>query len=60
MPKVPVCQVDIKHKVVLIEKYDAYACLECNTWLEDICDDTDCLFCSNRPNKPRDVNCGLL
>lgn len=52
MAKIPVCQIDIFHNVVLIEKYDAYVCVECNIWLEDKCDDEDCLFCSNRPDEP--------
>jgi len=34
------------------EKYDAYYCFECNTWLEDKCDDIDCEFCPGRPEKP--------
>ena len=60
MARIPVCKVDIKHKVVLIEKYDAYACLECNIWLEDKCDDGDCIFCSNRPDNPKNIKYGLL
>lgn len=52
MVRIPVCPINIEHKVVLIEKYDAYACLDCNIWLESGCDDKDCLFCSNRPKTP--------
>jgi len=36
------------------EKYDAYYCFECNVWLEDTCNDRDCIFCQTRPLKPND------
>jgi hypothetical protein len=34
------------------EQYDTYYCRECNKWLEDICNDRECLFCNTRPLKP--------
>jgi hypothetical protein len=40
------------------EQYDAYFCIECNKWLESNCDDPNCEFCYNRPNKPSEVNDG--
>jgi hypothetical protein len=33
-------------------QYDAYYCAECNVWLEDTCDDRECLFCPSRPEHP--------
>ncbi len=33
-------------------KFDAYACIPCNKWLETKCADSDCEFCSNRPARP--------
>jgi hypothetical protein len=35
------------------EKYDAYYCVSCNEWLEDICTDRDCEFCKIRPLTPQ-------
>ena len=34
------------------ERYDAYACLTCNVWLEERCDDPECGYCPVRPDKP--------
>ena len=34
------------------EKYDAYYCKSCNTWLESACDDPTCEYCVNRPQTP--------
>lgn len=38
------------------ERYDAYACLKCDMWLEDCCDDLDCGYCLKRSNKPSDMD----
>ena len=35
-----------------IDKWDAYACLKCNLWIEPGCDDPKCDFCADRPEKP--------
>jgi hypothetical protein len=35
-----------------INQYEALACLRCNYWLENVCDDEDCDFCSFRPTRP--------
>ena len=43
-----VCHKPTKHN----EKYDAYYCVDCNRWNEDGCKDSNCMFCSNRPEKP--------
>jgi len=34
------------------EQYDAYYNSETNEWTEDKCDDPNCEFCGNRPDKP--------
>lgn len=31
---------------------DAYACLQCDEWLEGACDDPECMFCSDRTERP--------
>lgn len=33
-------------------KYDSYFCSDCNIWLEPPCDDNDCTYCKNRPDRP--------
>ena len=33
-------------------RYDAYFCKKCNKWLETGCDDQECKFCLERPEKP--------
>lgn len=43
---------DCKHEKRYNEEYDAYYCPKCNTWLEDKCHDSECEFCSNRPDRP--------
>lgn len=54
MPRIPKCPKNLKHSVILIEKYDSYACLECNIWLGPRCDDENCIFCSDRPERPKE------
>jgi hypothetical protein len=41
---------------LLIERYDAYACIECDKWLESDCDDPACAFCAMRPPRPSAVD----
>ena len=53
----------VKHRIVckkhnesiLVEKYDAYACLKCNMWLEQKCSDSTCIFCETRPVNPNEI-----
>ena len=33
-------------------RYDAYYCEICLIWLSDKCDNKECIFCSDRPEKP--------
>ena len=42
------CELTQKYSV----EYDTYYCEECNKWLEDTCDDRECLFCPSRPLTP--------
>jgi hypothetical protein len=32
------------------EEHDAYYCVNCWQWLEDICGDMSCSYCKNRPD----------
>ena len=34
------------------EQFDAYYDDETNEWLESTCDDPNCEYCTNRPEKP--------
>lgn len=38
--------------MALYQRYDAYFCPECNEWGEKACEDPDCYFCQERPEKP--------
>lgn len=38
------------------EEYDTYYNEETNEWVEDKCDDPNCEFCVNRPDKPSEKN----
>lgn len=37
---------------VYYDDFDAYFCPECNEWLEHVCSDALCSYCSNRPPSP--------
>lgn len=37
------------------EGYDSKYCPFCDTWLERACQDDDCGFCSNRPDRPSET-----
>ena len=34
------------------QKHDANYCPKCDSWLEKVCDDINCSFCKDRPEKP--------
>jgi len=38
------------------EKYDAFYNPKKNIWLEEKCNDPNCIFCKGRPNKPSEVS----
>lgn len=35
-------------------EHDAYFCTECNEWIEVKCINDNCIFCSGRPEKPKE------
>lgn len=41
------------------ERYDAYYCIRCNEWTEKKCEDLECFYCRERPEKPRKIAYGL-
>ncbi len=42
------CGSEVKYN----NRYDAYYCELCNQWLEVKCNDPECEYCPERPNKP--------
>ena len=34
------------------ETFDSYFCPSCNKWQEETCDDGNCKYCKNRPERP--------
>ncbi len=46
------CVDDTQHHRIYNEEFDAYHCIKCNQWLEKQCSDSNCEFCSKRPEKP--------
>lgn len=46
------CNVPKCHKRMYSDKHDAYFCLVCDKWLEQSCNDSQCIFCYIRPEKP--------
>ena len=44
-----------QNTMIQIYKYDAWACIECNEWYEEVCDSPQCPYCSNRPQTPYEV-----
>ena len=45
---------DCNSKKKFSDQYDAYYCASCNEWMESKCDDPECEYCPNRPEKPVD------
>lgn len=50
--KCAVCNKKVAHN----ELYDCYYCKYCNLWLETKCTDSECTFCTRRPEKPLNKN----
>lgn len=46
------CPICGKKTTLQFDEYDAWCCISCNEWLEDACNDPDCLFCAKRPLTP--------
>lgn len=47
--KCPFCGSRIKYS----DNYDAKYCHFCDVWLESVCSDPNCEFCSQRPMRPQ-------
>ncbi|MCD7991647.1 MAG: toxin-antitoxin system protein [Clostridia bacterium] len=41
--------------LVLIFRYDAVCCPQCNQWVDEKCGDPDCCFCGGRPDTPAEA-----
>jgi hypothetical protein len=39
-------------KKVYSEQYDAFYDEDTNEWLEPVCEDPNCVYCMNRPERP--------
>lgn len=48
----PICE---GTTIIQLYKHDALACINCNEWLEEACDDPECPFCNGRPETPYEV-----
>ena len=40
------------HNVARNDEHDANYCSDCDVWTESVCEDPDCEFCRDRPEKP--------
>lgn len=36
-------------------RWDSYACVACDVWIEKSCDNPVCNYCTSRPNRPSQV-----
>ena len=53
--KIPTCPCSTEENTASYsEKYDAYFCSKCSSWLEKKCSDSYCVFCTQRPEKYSD------
>jgi len=50
--KCKTCCEDLK----LFPGFDSNACIKCDKWIEKKCKDSECEFCSPRPDKPSGLN----
>jgi hypothetical protein len=48
MSKCKICNTTLKYS----DEYDAEYCPECNIWTEEKCSDNECLYCTDRPDRP--------
>ncbi|XRG80755.1 hypothetical protein V5E38_10825 [Rossellomorea sp. GAMAL-10_SWC] len=44
-----------KHNLAYYEDFDAYFCPKCNNWTESKCNDPECDYCPNGPDKPLNI-----
>lgn len=42
-------------QAIRIDEFDSYACSKCIIWLEKRCSYTACVYCTVRPETPKDV-----
>lgn len=56
IPNCPKCRI----KGIRNERFDAYYCDYCDIWLEPGCGETDCKFCMDRPERPKEKNMHFL
>ena len=40
------------------ERYDTYACDRCNEWKDKVCENEECFYCKDRPEKPNKLKEG--
>ena len=45
-------EVETEEQIAYSEEYDAYYYTQKNEWIDSRCNDRDCHFCNNRPDKP--------
>jgi hypothetical protein len=43
------------YQTLYLSEYDAYACMNCDIWIENKCSDDECGICKDRPWRPSDV-----
>lgn len=41
-----------KSNIVYYDDFDTFFCPKCNSWIETKCNDSQCKYCPNRPDKP--------
>jgi hypothetical protein len=51
----PVCSVEGHGPLEYFKGADAYACMRCDEWREQRCDDEACPYCMKRPAHPSEV-----
>jgi uncharacterized CHY-type Zn-finger protein len=51
MKRKPICA-SCSNNATYNETFDAYMCLFCNQWLENVCVDKECIYCRKRPDTP--------
>lgn len=48
----PACQ----SPIIYDDSFDSYFCAICNEWQEETCDDPNCHYCVQRPERPLPVH----
>lgn len=50
-----ICPICGAKSLIQFDQYDAWACMSCLEWLDEVCGDPDCPYCSMRPPTPYDA-----